>query len=276
VKNDLSCPGCNALASSSCECGLGYIPLKPRERAEKELRANPTASNRMIAEKIGVSHITVDRERGRMNTSGGTNVPPDKVKGKDGKWYVRIKPTTDPRVRKAALLILDSEKSIDEASAEMGLGEHNRAVREEVAREQGRREAEENIDPTTWPQRYQDQLAKLRRADERRIEAILAQRFQEFKAETVKKYLPILEKEEELANQVLNARNGFMTKEMYRRIRAALHPDSHNNRSPDLLRELYEEWSKFEIVATSQKNNPIVLNEIKRAAEKFWSESKSI
>jgi ParB-like chromosome segregation protein Spo0J len=54
-----------------------------RERIETELRANPTLSNRQIAEKVGASHPTVANVRNE-GASAGKFTSPDRTTGKDG------------------------------------------------------------------------------------------------------------------------------------------------------------------------------------------------
>jgi hypothetical protein len=51
--------------------------------AAKAIAANPEASNAVIAEKIGVGHMTVSRARKQVDQIGG----PEKRIGKDGKSY---------------------------------------------------------------------------------------------------------------------------------------------------------------------------------------------
>jgi hypothetical protein len=63
-----------------CDCGAEYVSASAIARA---LAKDPSKSNRSIAEEIGVSRMTVQRQRER----GGTNVPPEKTQGKDGKMY---------------------------------------------------------------------------------------------------------------------------------------------------------------------------------------------
>lgn len=61
----------------------GYISI-PREERVKTVAAlkERGMSNRAVASSLGVSHTTVKRD-----LEGGTNVPPDRVTGTDGKSY---------------------------------------------------------------------------------------------------------------------------------------------------------------------------------------------
>jgi hypothetical protein len=49
------CEHCGTLADAACGCGVGYMPVKASVAAAKAIAADPQASNRAIAEKIGVT-----------------------------------------------------------------------------------------------------------------------------------------------------------------------------------------------------------------------------
>jgi hypothetical protein len=74
----LACTECGAEAYASCNCHKAY---KPVDLAAKAIAANPSKSNRAIADEIGVSRETVNRAR-----AGDTGVSPERI-GKDGKTY---------------------------------------------------------------------------------------------------------------------------------------------------------------------------------------------
>lgn len=59
------------------------IPAAHRQKAVNELRLTTDMSNRAIAQAVGVSPTQVRRDL----TSGGTDVPPEAVRGADGKSY---------------------------------------------------------------------------------------------------------------------------------------------------------------------------------------------
>jgi hypothetical protein len=115
IKQKLVCSKCGAPGEGSCHCGKPYLPAL--ERAAEAIEVAPEKSNRVIAEEEGISHTTVVRARKK---SGGTYVPPEKRKGKDGKSYsvkkrkekepyVPCKPilTKDPLVNEALLAVFD-------------------------------------------------------------------------------------------------------------------------------------------------------------------------
>jgi hypothetical protein len=85
----LRCEGCGTLADAACDCGVGYLPVKASVAAAKAIEKNPEASNRAIAEKIGVNKDTVRVARKQV----AENSPPAKRIGKDGKTRKMPKPT---------------------------------------------------------------------------------------------------------------------------------------------------------------------------------------
>jgi hypothetical protein len=88
----LRCTACGAEANAACDCGANYEPASMR--AEKVLKANPTKSNRAIAEIARVSPPVVDR----LRKSGATYVAPERVEGRDGKKYAPRAPRPAPEV----------------------------------------------------------------------------------------------------------------------------------------------------------------------------------
>ena len=59
----LACTECGAEVSGSCNCHKAY---KPVDLAAKAIAANPSKSNRAIADEIGVGHATVDRAESQL------------------------------------------------------------------------------------------------------------------------------------------------------------------------------------------------------------------
>ena len=68
----MSCTGCGAEASASCNCGKPYVPAKTRVREYDE--ENPGRSTRQAAADLGISNKTVSLAR----NSGVTQVTPER------------------------------------------------------------------------------------------------------------------------------------------------------------------------------------------------------
>lgn len=79
----LRCEGCGTHADAACGCGVGYPPVKASVAAAKAIAADPVASNRAIATKVGVDEGTVRKARGQVRN----NSAPEKRLGRDGKSY---------------------------------------------------------------------------------------------------------------------------------------------------------------------------------------------
>lgn len=81
----LECSNCGATTNAACNCGVAYVPAS--QRAAEAITADPTKSNRAIADQIGVSEPTVRRARGASGDAPAT------VIGKDGKSYPAERPS---------------------------------------------------------------------------------------------------------------------------------------------------------------------------------------
>jgi hypothetical protein len=100
----LECPKCHATTELKCSCGVEYVYVSAGKRAEDAVAANPEKSNRAIAKEIGGNHTTVGRARKKL---GGTNVPPEKRTGGNGKKYEVGEMTIRHRVIEAIRLAED-------------------------------------------------------------------------------------------------------------------------------------------------------------------------
>jgi hypothetical protein len=79
VRVRLTCSKCGAGGEASCDCGVPYVPAG--DRAAAAIAANPTKSNRAIADDLGVSEPTVRRARNATASHDAVG----KRTGKDGK-----------------------------------------------------------------------------------------------------------------------------------------------------------------------------------------------
>jgi hypothetical protein len=59
----LRCTGCGTSTQAPCGCEFPYDLIKPHVLAQIGLKETPHASNRDIAKRLGISEVTVRRER---------------------------------------------------------------------------------------------------------------------------------------------------------------------------------------------------------------------
>jgi anti-sigma28 factor (negative regulator of flagellin synthesis) len=114
----LACTECGAEAYASCNC---HKPYKPVELAAKAIAANPTKSNRAIAEEIGVSEPTVRRARTASPDAVGSNQPRTGLDGKVRKQPARktAKQEETPPAPAEAAPAEAAEPTVEEAEAEV-------------------------------------------------------------------------------------------------------------------------------------------------------------
>jgi hypothetical protein len=109
----LACSKCGAVTRAACHCGVAY--LSPGERAAIELVKDPSRSDRMIAEAIGVDPDTV--ARARKTTAGNPAVERVGRDGKSRRLPTRRNGKADP-VGTACDIDWEHHKEQEEAVAE--------------------------------------------------------------------------------------------------------------------------------------------------------------
>ena len=93
IEANVACSKCGALGHVGCDCGPKY--LKPISAATAGVIADPQMSNRALAAKIGVGHVTIKRARDKLTVSSGT-VETKRI-GLDGKARKAPKPRVKPQ-----------------------------------------------------------------------------------------------------------------------------------------------------------------------------------
>lgn len=89
AKDVLRCTGCGHTIDAPCDCAKPYAYIPAAIAAARGIEANPDKSSRVIAEKVGVSRKTVDRERAKRPT--GTNGPDEKRTARNGRQHPATK-----------------------------------------------------------------------------------------------------------------------------------------------------------------------------------------
>jgi hypothetical protein len=125
----------------------------------------------------------------------------------------------------AAAMVLDQGKTTAEAGAAAGVSAQ--VVIKSVAREQGRREAEAEIDPASLSISAQQKLATAIRQKERKLELDFEQRVQA-EAQRRMREISLPHHLEALADakRIMTTHKGIMPRAQFRKILACLHPDS--------------------------------------------------
>lgn len=225
----LICPECHAKAQAGCDCGVSYVPAG--ELARRAIEADPTRSNRAIAEELSISNQTVMRAR----QAAAPNGAPEKTTGRDGKNYPAQskrgkKAEKTERARQAVRPMIEAGLPIDREKIAESVNVGPNAIQMAVAFEKGRLEGLAEINPIarvdmapTMAQRYEAALRKARAEIRAELEAVVRQ---EVYAEWQQKIDDYRERVEQ-SDRILNNHRGFIYRDEYLMILACLHPD-HN------------------------------------------------
>ena len=242
IRTKLVCSACGAPGEGTCGCGAPYV--KPGERAEAAVKANPDKSDRAIAEEIGVSDKTVGKAR--KSTAEYSAVK--KRTGKDG--IPRRMPRMDRAPKKhyaesEIVALADQGKSNDEIAKLTGIGK--RQIRHIVEREQTRRASELaaleklNVDPATLAASAKAKLEVVKRQLEKQLRAEHAERMRGFDEQVRKKvvegnktYLEMLrereaqvESDQAWYRKLINDHKAILSKEQFMLLMRCVHGDSN-------------------------------------------------
>jgi hypothetical protein len=154
----------------------------------------------------------------------------------------------------AATLVLDKGYTLEEAAAEAGVGSVQ-VVKTAVAREEGRREQEEEeVDVETLPKSTQQKLKAAERKLRRELELEFEQRFADEKDAWVLKYQKVVID----AKRLFEKRRGMITKEESTTIERCLHPD--NSASTEMRNKAFVIWQRIKHSLMSEKDSPTVVD----------------
>ena len=125
----------------------------------------------------------------------------------------------------AARLVLDGGKTRKQAAAETGVGSEQ-VVKTAVAREEGKRAAEAQIDRAELSMTAQEKLDSTIRQHKHKLEMEFDARVREVAKNLLEEtILPQYNKEIEDARSVIKARKSIMPRAVFKKILACLHPD---------------------------------------------------
>lgn len=242
----LRCKAC--FTEAACDCGVGYVTLE--EVVLQEIKKTPGDSDRMIAERIGCSHVTVHNARKLLN-----NLTVQTRTGRDGKTRkmpTRRKEKITPITKMmAASDVLDKGESRPAVAEKYGIGENSVSIA--VAEEKGRRDA--TVDVNSLSSTAQAKLEVAARQQQRRQDIQYEQRVQQGIKEALEDtVLPFYNKRMEEFDQVIKSRKGILTNDEFRLILSCLHPDA----LPDAKRnsEAFNCIKSKELVLRGEKENP--------------------
>lgn len=232
-----------------------------------------------IATQLGVSQRQISRDL--FNLDIASKSKPTKT-ARNPKGAGRPKGSGTARKRKqksgqdervaAAALVLDHGLSRVQVKEQTGLGEHE--VQLAVEHERGRREVEPEVtrDMLTMSAQQKFDVA-LRRYKasifaefHRAVADAVADKVKDFVDSTI---IPDWRKKIDQAHKLYNSRVALMKKEMFNKIRRALHPDSRNSISDRMLGEAFDGFMALEKFLLNEKDSPTLFGE---TLPKGWDE----
>lgn len=152
---------------------------------------------------------------------------------------------------KAAKLHLDMGMPVTAAAAEAGMASEM-VAKVAIAKEEGRREVEAQLDPSTLPKSAQERLEAFKRTYQKQLDnAFEARVLAGIKERIDEMVLPFYSEKEELYDAVVKAYKGLMPREDYRKVLACLHPDSRRSVSDERLAEAFGIIKKLEKLLVS-------------------------
>ena len=259
------------------KCGPDDCPIKAfsdltpaEQRVERKRTAKKMSdqgfTQEQIAKQLGVGQATIARDL-EGNLSIVDKLKPTKTasnpkgagrpKGtKHGPKPEKRKTTADQDAQIASA-ILDGGKTYEQTEQEFDVS--NTVARRAVAQEQGRREAQADppIDPATLSLSAQEKLAAAMRQYQRKLDAGYEKDLQEGIRKSLETtVLPFYEEKLALYEQVTKARQGFMKKADYNKIRFCLHPDQYMNRTSEQRNAASQLWEELEVVLVSEAEKP--------------------
>jgi len=216
-----------------------------------------------IATQLGVSFQTISRDLKEFSHDEKIKKPAKtatnpKGAGRPKGSGKKSEPKAPKRHYKETEIIAlaDQGKTIKEVATETGIGQ--RQVRHVVERERIRREAqaEPKVEQDDLSLTAQQKLEIAIRQYKHKLDLEFEQRvLDECRKRIDEIILPQYLKEIEEAHAVLKARKGIISKAVFRKILACLHPDLAG-RSPSALNECFQLFKGLETVLLSEAESP--------------------
>jgi hypothetical protein len=155
-----------------------------------------------------------------------------------------------------AQAVLDEGRTLEQVTRDFDLPSVQHA-KLAVAEERGRRRAEPIITPEMLSLSAQEKLAAAMRQYQRKLDAGYEKDLQEGIRKSLETtVLPFYEEKLALYEQVTKARQGFMKKTDYNKIRFCLHPDQYMNRTSEQRNAASQLWEELEVVLVSEAEKP--------------------
>jgi transposase len=233
-----------------------------------------------IATQLGVNHSTIVRDLrefvhdAQIKKPAKTATNPKgagRPKGKRSRRH-RNPPELEGQ---AARLVLDEGKTRQQAATETGMGEH--IVQRAVAREEGRREAELQIDRSELSMTAQEKLDSAIRQHKRKLDFEFEDRV---RAESLKHIdemiLPQYLKEIDEARAIIKARKGVMPYTDFRKILACLHPDRVDKAQQVLYTEVFQLFKSYQIVLCKEAELPTLHMDMPRTYAEHMARKQAV
>ena len=255
------------------KCGPDDCPIKafsdltPAEQRVERKRTAKKMSDQgftieQIAKQLNVSKSTISTDLETFPETGKVKDRTDRLGRKNTgrpKGRRRTAPTADIS-QKMAQAVLDEGRTLEQVTRDFDLPSVQHA-KLAVAEERGRRRAEPIITPEMLSLSAQEKLAAAMRQHQRKLDAGYEQHVREAiragihdALETT--VLPFYEEKLALYEQVTKARQGFMKKTDYNKIRFCLHPDQYMSRTPEQRNAASQLWEELETVLLSEADKP--------------------
>lgn len=176
-----------------------------------------------------------------------------------------------------AAAVLDHGKSIEQATAEAGIGSMQ-VGKIAVAKERGRREAlsEPKVEREDLSLSAQQKFDILIRRHIRDLDAAFEQRvIDEYRRRLDDWVLPYYQQKVDEADAVIKARKGVMTRALFRQILACLHPDNvQDEQRKKRFGDVFGTFRELELVLCSEKELPTETHGMPRTYEDLMKRRK--
>lgn len=254
------------------KCGPDECPIRvfsdltpAEQRVERKRTAEKMTAQgftqEQIAKQLGVSQQTIARDlEGLLIVS-----KPNRPKGGRPKSPKKPKPESHERI----IELHDEGASLKEIAAETGLGERmvSRVMQVENARREGR--ADPIIDPKALSQTAQQKLESAVRQHQRKLDAEFENRVQEEYQARLNEFLPEYKKKLDQAEELIKSRDGVMTRAIFKKILACLHPDRGMGEAA--LTDAFQIFNKLERVLVKEVEMPTPLTSFPKTYEEMMA-----
>jgi hypothetical protein len=238
----------NTQKSTSAELGIdrGHLREARKIRDAEKMKPGIIRDTLEAALKAGKdpTHAGVDRVVNEIAPRSRTSA--------------QRKPRPKQTDNKTETIIALRDQGMSSTDIAREVGVEARAARHVIEREQAKREAVAQIDPTTLSLSAQEKLGAAIRQHKRELDLEFEQRVQqEIRKRLNEMVLPSLNKKSADAERIIKSRKGVMTRNEYKKILGCLHPDRVQDSD---LKKRYEDafnlFTKLELVLLDETQSP--------------------